>query len=110
MSLPYRQQWQLRRIDHALRRSDPHLAAMLAIFARLTAGETFLATERLHGPAWRLLARLLGGALAFAVWAARGTGRAAGRLMAAAGWLLRVPLRSVRRGRGRTAPEMGRNG
>jgi hypothetical protein len=39
MSLRYRQQWQLRQIDHALRRSDPHLAAMLAIFTRLTAGE-----------------------------------------------------------------------
>jgi hypothetical protein len=111
MSLPYRQQWQLRQIDRALRRSDPHLAAMLAIFTRLAAGEKFLAAERLRGPAWRLLARLLGGVLVFGAWAVRGMGRAARRMVAAAGWLLRVPLlRSARPGPGTTAPEPRRNG
>ena len=110
MSLPYRQQWQLRQIDHALRRSDPHLAAMLAIFTRLTAGEQFLAGKRLRAPAWRLLARVLGGVVLFGVWAARRMGRAARRMAAAAGWLLRVPLlRSARLGPGRTA-ELRRNG
>jgi len=111
MSLPYRQQWQLRQIDHALRRSDPHLAAMLAIFTRLTAGERFLAVERLRVPAWRLLARVLGGAVLFGVWAARGLGRAARRTVTGIGWLRTVPLlRSARPGPGTTAPELRRNG
>jgi len=80
MSLPYRQQWQLRQIDHALRRSDPHLAAML------------------------------GCVVLFGICAARGMGRAAGRMVAGVGWLLRVPLlRSARPGPGTTAPELRRN-
>jgi hypothetical protein len=110
MSLPYRQQWQLRQIDHALHRSDLHLAAMLAIFTRLTTGEELQAVERLRVPAWRLLARMLGGVVLFGICAARGMGRAARRMVAGVGWLLRVPLlRSARPGPGTTAPELRRN-
>lgn len=46
MTIPGRQQWILWRLEHVLRRSDPHLAAMLAIFARLTAGEAIASTEQ----------------------------------------------------------------
>lgn len=111
MSLPYRQQWRLSRIDHALRRSDPHLAAMLAIFTRLTAGEKVLAVERLRAPAWRLLARVLGGAVVSVAWAARVARRASRRMVAAAGWLLSVPpLRRARPGPGTTAPDLRGHG
>jgi hypothetical protein len=48
MRLSFRQWWQLRGIEHGLRRSDPHLAAMLAIFAKLSAGETVLGREQVH--------------------------------------------------------------
>jgi Protein of unknown function (DUF3040) len=44
MSLSYRQQCQLRRIESRLLRSDPQLAAMLAMFDRLAAGQ--------HMPGW----------------------------------------------------------
>lgn len=61
--LPYRQQRRLRRIGRVLRGSDPHLTAMLSIFARLTARERMPAREQL-GPRrrgiWPLLTRLLG--------------------------------------------------
>ena len=39
MSLSYRQQHQLRRIEARVRRSDPHLGAMFGVFGRLYAGE-----------------------------------------------------------------------
>src|SRR5579863_1539182 len=39
MSLNHRQQHQLYRIESGLRRSDPHLAAMLAVFDMLAAGQ-----------------------------------------------------------------------
>ena len=39
MSLNYRQQRQLQRIESLLLRSDPQLAAMLAMFGRLSAGQ-----------------------------------------------------------------------
>jgi len=53
MTLPYRQERLLRRADHALRRSDPDLASMLSIFARLTAAEGMPAREQLRPrPAW----------------------------------------------------------
>jgi hypothetical protein len=48
MTLPYRQERHLRRADHALRRSDPDLASMLSIFARLTAAEGMPAREQLR--------------------------------------------------------------
>lgn len=46
MRIPYRRYWLLRRMNRNLRRSDPHLAAMLAIFARLNAGETITSREQ----------------------------------------------------------------
>lgn len=48
MSLCFRQEWLLRRTEDALCRSDPHLAAMLAIFSRLGAAEPMPAGERVH--------------------------------------------------------------
>jgi hypothetical protein len=44
--VPFRQHWVLWRLGLSLRRSDPHLAAMLAIFARLTAGEAVRSREQ----------------------------------------------------------------
>ncbi len=54
------QRWVLWRMDHRLRRSDPHLAAMLAIFAKLYAGEAIPGRRPagwLGGLVLRLLAR-----------------------------------------------------
>jgi hypothetical protein len=48
MTLPYRQGRLLRRADRALSRSDPDLASMLSIFARLTAAEGMPAREQLR--------------------------------------------------------------
>ena len=48
MSLNHRQLHRLHRLESGLLRSDPHLAAMLAVFAGLAAGE--------HMPAWEQLA------------------------------------------------------
>jgi hypothetical protein len=47
MTLPHRQEWVLRRADRVLRRSDPDLASMLSIFARLAAAEGMPAREQL---------------------------------------------------------------
>src|SRR5436190_7455035 len=47
MSVTYSQHWRLRRIDRWMSRSDPHLAAMLPIFARLAAGEAITSSEQL---------------------------------------------------------------
>lgn len=61
MRIPGRRHWRLRRMNRGLRRSDPHLAAMLAIFARLCAGEMIPSVEQapsLGVRAWRGLARL----------------------------------------------------
>ena len=53
MTLPYREERLLRRVDHALRRSDPDLASLLSIFARLNAAEAMPARERLRPqPSW----------------------------------------------------------
>ena len=46
MTIPGCRPWVLWRMERGLRRSDPHLAAMLAIFARLTAGEAIASTEQ----------------------------------------------------------------
>lgn len=58
--MPCRRWWLLRRTDYGLRRSDPHLAVMLAIFARLYAGEAITSREHAHRDtrARRALARL----------------------------------------------------
>lgn len=46
MWIPCRQRRILSRMARSLRRSDPHLATMLAIFARLTAGEAVDSREQ----------------------------------------------------------------
>jgi DUF3040 family protein len=46
MSLDYHQQRQLDRIESRLLRSDPQLAAMLAMFARLSAGQRMPVREQ----------------------------------------------------------------
>jgi hypothetical protein len=46
MRIPYRQRWLLWHINHRLGRSDPHLAAMLEIFARLYLGEVITSVEQ----------------------------------------------------------------
>jgi hypothetical protein len=81
MSFPFRQRWLLRHMTRSLCKSDPHLAAMLAIFARLNAGETVASKEQAASPgvrAWRGLARLC-----------RAITRAAAALLACAGWVFR---------------------
>ena len=47
MSLNHRQQHQLYRIESRLRRSEPHLAAMLTVFDRLAAGQCLPAWEQI---------------------------------------------------------------
>jgi hypothetical protein len=46
MEIPCRQRWILWRTGRGLRRSYPHLAAMLAIFTRLTSGEAIASREQ----------------------------------------------------------------
>jgi hypothetical protein len=50
MSLPLTEWRALHRIDKAMHRSDPQLAAALAIFSRLTAGEVMPTHERTCRP------------------------------------------------------------
>jgi hypothetical protein len=47
MSLNYRQERQLCRIESRLLRSDPQLAAMLAVFGRLAAGQRMPSWEQI---------------------------------------------------------------
>lgn len=47
MRLSYRQQRQLRLIDTAVRRSDPHMGAMFGIFTRLYTDQDLPGAERL---------------------------------------------------------------
>jgi hypothetical protein len=49
MRLRLRQRWRLRRIGEALTDSDPWLAAWLAAFSRLAAGDAMPAHEQLGG-------------------------------------------------------------
>ena len=77
MTLPYRQRRLLRRADRALRRSDPDLASMLSIFARLTAAERMPAREQLRPRprlAWarRVLVWQVAAAVLLVVFAAGG--------------------------------------
>ena len=61
MRITYRQRRVLRRTARGLRWSDPHLAAMLVIFARLTAGEAIASREQATSLAvrvWRKRGRL----------------------------------------------------
>jgi hypothetical protein len=72
MRIPYRQHWLLRRAARGLCRSDPHLAAMLAIFARLYVSEAIISAEQLGPhPFRRGLAWLPGAASAVAACARR---------------------------------------
>jgi Protein of unknown function (DUF3040) len=93
MTLPYREERLLRRVEHALCRSDPDLASLLSIFARLNRAEGMPARERLRpqpGWAWRVLLcpvaaiAFLVGALAFLVVFAAGGGRTAAMACGAA--------------------------
>ena len=62
MRLPFRQFWQLRGIERGLRESEPHMTAMLAIFARLNTGEAIISREQARladNRARRVLARLI---------------------------------------------------
>jgi hypothetical protein len=83
MTLPYRQGRLLRRTDHALCRTDPDLASMLSIFARLTAAEEMPAREQLPPRLTRarhVLLRPVAAASFLAVFAAgRGSGAATAR-------------------------------
>lgn len=47
MRLSLSERWRLHRIEVALRRADPHLAAVLSIFTRLTARDAMPVHERL---------------------------------------------------------------
>jgi hypothetical protein len=82
MSVRYVQQWRLRRINRRMSRSDPHLAAMLGIFARLAADEPIASIEQAgfrHTGAWYNLCRMKAAALllvTFTVRAFRWTGKA----------------------------------
>jgi hypothetical protein len=49
MVIPYRDQRVLRRMTRVLGAADPHLAGMLAIFARLSAGEALPRREQIRG-------------------------------------------------------------
>ena len=77
MTIPYRQRWLLRRMDRRLCRSDPHMAAMLAIFARLTTGEAITSIEQADRPDTRVrrclawLGTALAGMVAFLAACAR---------------------------------------
>ena len=66
MSVSYVQHWRLRRMDRWMARSDPHLAAMLGIFARLAAGEPIASIEQAgfrRTCAWHDLGRMKAAAL-----------------------------------------------
>jgi hypothetical protein len=83
MTLPHRQERLLRRADRALCQSDPDLASMLSIFARLSAAERMPAREQLR-PRTRLtwVRRVLQrpvAAAAFLVVFATGGGSSAGK-------------------------------
>jgi hypothetical protein len=102
MRIPYRQHWLLRRTNRRLRRSDPHLAAMLAIFARLYAAETIMSQEQAARPgarAWRRLAglvkmmiRAVAGLIACAVRAFRRSVQAGATMRRQLGRVVRAAL------------------
>jgi hypothetical protein len=74
MGIAYRQRRLLRRTDRALRRSDPQLAAMLAMFSRLHAGAGMPDREQLRAPGaprWHLMPWPVACAVA-GIWAGAG--------------------------------------
>jgi hypothetical protein len=127
MTLPYREQRLLRRVDRALRRSDPDLASLLSVFGWLSAAEAMPARERLRPrPSWAWCVLLspvaavayLAAAVAFLVVFAVGGGLTAALACGGAPvrWVrelraaLATPtvtasLRASRRRRGRSADE-----
>jgi hypothetical protein len=86
MSLAYRERRRLRDVDRALSRSDPGLAAMLAMFGRLSEPDKLSRREQLRA-AWswagRLALCLVAGA-AFAMMCVGGAGYSASRRAATA--------------------------
>jgi hypothetical protein len=80
----------LRRIDRELRRSDPELASMLAIFARLNAGEAMPGWEQVRPPpppvpGWHVLMWPIAGVAFLLVYAAGGGASTARSAAAACG-------------------------
>jgi hypothetical protein len=53
------ERWRLRRIGKAVRRADPRLAAKLAMFSRLAAGDPMPGHERLRTPGRQAQAPLM---------------------------------------------------
>lgn len=88
MSIPYRERRLLRHRARALRAADPHLAAMLAVFAQITAADALPATEQLR----RRRPRLLCMAIAVSVLAIH---------------LIRAAARGARRGAVRCGASVG---
>jgi hypothetical protein len=81
MRLSFRDSWRLRAIERGLRRSEPHLAGMMAIFARLNAGEVISSREqarRLENGVEAALAVLAGAVSALFATARWESGRTAG--------------------------------
>jgi hypothetical protein len=81
VTLPYREERLLRRTDRALCQSDPDLATMLTIFARITATERLPAWEQLRPRlmtwVWRVLLWPVAAAAFLVVFAAGGGSKAA---------------------------------
>ena len=93
MGLAYRERRQLSSVDRALRRSDPGLAAMLSMFARLCEPDKPSRRERLRvswSRAWRFVLWLVAAAFAMACVAGRGFS-ASRRLPTAVGGVDRNP-------------------
>ena len=91
MSINYAERHQLHRIESRLFRSDPHLAAMLAVFDRLCDGQCLPDREQLvtrHGRIWRSAA-LIVKAIAVVIVAVRNLVRAVDA------WLTAVIMRSL---------------
>jgi len=68
MGLPTRQRKILERIEHALRGSDPRLAALFSIFTRLTSDEEMPRIEQVRAKATMFLLRIRYRLVAFARW------------------------------------------
>lgn len=93
MASSFRQFRQLRAIERQLRRSDPRLAAMLAIFARLNAGEAIISREQERPAAIqvrRVLAVLAGAIAGLAASVSWVSSRIARPCAAAGRWLRRA--------------------
>ncbi len=68
MGLPASQRKILERIEHALRGSDPHLAALFSIFTRLTCDEEMPRIEQIRAKAAIFLIRIRYRLVAFGRW------------------------------------------